>query len=51
MAQSDFVTHKLPKEQLKAEDLAPIKVSALAAATEAVGGTGEEIPTDVVEVG
>ncbi len=51
MAQSDFVTHKLPKEQLKAKALAPIKVSALAAATEAVGGTGEEIPTDVVEVG
>jgi hypothetical protein len=46
-----FVTHKLPKEQLKAEDLAPAKVSALAAVTEAVGGTGEKIPTDVVEVG
>jgi len=36
---------------LKAKALAPIKVSALAAATEAVGGTGAEIPTDVVEVG
>jgi hypothetical protein len=46
-----FVTHKLPKKQLKDEDLAPTKVSALAAVTKAVGGTGEKIPTDVVEVG